>query len=253
MILKPDILYHFFLDETGDHGLTFVDDNFPIFLLAGCLFESKEYEIIQRKIDELKNEFFNSDKVILHSREIRKCEGSFQIFFDLDIKKRFYERLNRIISEAKFTIISAAINKQKYIERYGKIAHNPYAICLSYILERLVFCIDDFSNGQSKVSIAIEKRGMKEDNLLLAHYNEIISRGTFYIQSERFEKRVSNFSMLAKKDNVNGLQLADLCAYPIARHILSPEEPYIPFSILKNKLYCNYNGKFDGYGLKIFP
>ena len=35
--------YLFFLDETGDHGLTFIDENFPIFLLAGCLFEDAEY------------------------------------------------------------------------------------------------------------------------------------------------------------------------------------------------------------------
>jgi len=30
--------YHFFLDETGDHGLSYIDRNFPLFLLCGCLF-----------------------------------------------------------------------------------------------------------------------------------------------------------------------------------------------------------------------
>jgi hypothetical protein len=29
--------YYFFLDETGDHGLDFIDKNFPLFLLCGCL------------------------------------------------------------------------------------------------------------------------------------------------------------------------------------------------------------------------
>lgn len=38
--------YQFFLDETGDHGLTFIDDNFPIFLLAGCLFEDSDYQTV---------------------------------------------------------------------------------------------------------------------------------------------------------------------------------------------------------------
>ncbi|KKQ87576.1 MAG: hypothetical protein UT09_C0013G0002 [Parcubacteria group bacterium GW2011_GWF2_38_8] len=46
--------YHFFLDETGDHGLTFVDENFPIFLLAGCLFEDLEYQKISEEIDKFK-------------------------------------------------------------------------------------------------------------------------------------------------------------------------------------------------------
>lgn len=126
--------YHFFLDETGDHGLTFIDENFPIFLLAGCLVEDCEYQRITEEINVFKQEFFNTTEVVLHSRDIRKCEGVFQVLFDLEIKKRFYERLNKIISGAKFTIISVAINKKNYIEKYGKVADNPYSTCLSYIL-----------------------------------------------------------------------------------------------------------------------
>jgi len=29
--------YYFFMDETEDHGLSFVDPNFPLFLLCGVL------------------------------------------------------------------------------------------------------------------------------------------------------------------------------------------------------------------------
>jgi hypothetical protein len=116
----------------------------------------------------------------------------------------------------------------------------------------LVFCTDN-KNSLPTVSITIEKRGRKEDGQLLAHYNEIIDRGTFHVKPDRFKKRIENFSMVAKKDNNNGLQIADLCAYPVARHILNSEEPYIPFTIIKNKLYCSSAGKTDGYGLKIFP
>jgi len=170
----------------------------------------------------------------------------------LKIKKNFYERLNNIISNAKFTIISVAIDKKKHIEKYGKIADNPYSICLSYILERLIFCTDN-GNLLPTVSITIEKRGKKEDEQLLAHYNEIIDRGTFHVIPDRFKNRINNFSMLAKKDNNIGLQIADLCAYPIARHVLNSAEPYIPFAVIKSKLYCSHVGKIDGFGLKIFP
>ena len=244
--------YHFFLDETGDHGLTFIDSNFPIFLLAGCLFEDSEYQKVTTEINTLKQEFFKSNAVILHSRDIRKCEGAFQVLFDLDIKKNFYEKLNNIITNAKFTIISVAIDKKKHIEKYGKAANNPYSICLSYILERLIFQTDN-KDLISTVSIVIEKRGKKEDDQLLAHYNTIIDRGTFHVSLDRFKKRIENFSMIAKKDNNIGLQIADLCAYPIARHVLNSEEPYIPFNVIKCKLRCDSNGKVDGFGLKIFP
>src|SRR3989338_11639424 len=95
--------YQFFLDETGDHGLGFVDENFPIFLLAGCLFEESAYINASAAINGLKREFFNTTEVILHSRDIRKCDGAFQILFNLELKKKFYERLNAIISEVDFT------------------------------------------------------------------------------------------------------------------------------------------------------
>ena len=252
MSILKNIKYHFFLDETGDHGLAFIDENFPIFLLGGCLFEDSEYLKLAQKINELKQNFFNTTEVILHSREIRKCEGAFQILFDLEIKKRFYEQLNEIISNAKFKIIAVAIDKKKHIEKYGKVADNPYTICLSYTLERLIYCTDN-KNSPSTVSIVIEKRGKKEDQRLLAHYNTIIDRGTFHVVSDRFKKRIKEFSMAAKKENNIGIQIADLCAYPVARHILNSGEPYIPFSIIKGKLYCDGSGKADGFGLKVFP
>ena len=75
--------YHLFLDETGDHGLNFIDQSFPIFLLASCLFDDAEYSKIINKINAFKQEFFKTTEVILHSRDIRKCDGSFQILFDL--------------------------------------------------------------------------------------------------------------------------------------------------------------------------
>ncbi len=56
-----------------------------------------------------------------------------------------------------------------------------------------------------------------------------------------------------KRDNIIGLQLADLCAYPLARHLINPEDPYIPFEIIKDKIYCDAKGAFDGWGLKVFP
>lgn len=50
--------YHFFLDETGDHGLSFVDEKFPIFLLAGCLFEENELRRVEQEINNFKDNFF---------------------------------------------------------------------------------------------------------------------------------------------------------------------------------------------------
>lgn len=244
--------HHLFLDETGDHGLSFVDQNFPLFILAGCLFDDKELEKIEKETNDFKKEFFGTTEVILHSRSIRKCEGAFQILFDLEIKKKFYERLDKIIGEANFTIISSGVNKERHIKKYGKGARDPYALSLSFIIERLIFYLDK-KGVSTTVDIKIEKRGRTEDQQLLNQYNTILDKGTYYVSSERLRNKITNFKSFLKKDNIAGLQIVDLCAYPLARHILNPKEPYPPFEIIKSKIYCDNKGNFNGYGLKIFP
>jgi len=184
--------YLFFLDETGDHGLSFVDENFPIFLLAGCLFEENEFRRVEQEINSFKNNFFKTAGVILHSRDVRKCEGAFQILFDMEIKKRFYEELNKIVAGANFTIIGSGVNKNEHIKKYGKGARDPYAISLAFIIERLIFCLDK-KGSTSIVDIKIEKRGKKEDQQLLDQYNIILDRGTYFVSSERLKKENRQF------------------------------------------------------------
>lgn len=108
-------------------------------------------------------------------------------------------------------------------------------------------------DDSAEVFIEAEERGRKENDALIAHYNMVMDRGTYYVKSEKFKERIVGFSFFNKKDNHPGLQLADLTAYPLAQHILYPERPYIPFDIIKNKIYCNAKGKRDGWGLKVFP
>lgn len=244
--------YRFFLDETGDHGLSFIDPNFPLFLLCGCLLREDILLEFEEELDELKVDIFGTKEVVFHSRNIRKCEGSFQVLFDLDLKKELYERLNGIIERTEFTIIGAGVDKKEHVIKYGKGAKDPYALSLSFILERLIFCLD-LMDKESRVEIVAEKRGKKEDGMLISHYNSIIDRGTYYVSSERFFSRIADFQFRTKLDNVNGLQLADLCAYPLARHVINPQEPYIPFKIIKGKIYCDQRGNIDGWGLKMFP
>ncbi|MDD4531664.1 MAG: DUF3800 domain-containing protein [Candidatus Pacebacteria bacterium] len=244
--------FKLFLDETGDHGLSFVDGNFPIFVLVGCLFSEDEYNKICQKINEFKLEFFKTTEVILHSRDIRKCEGPFQILFDLEVKKKFYEKLNSILGESDFIVIGSGVNKEEHIKRYGRGAKDPYSLSLSFVVERLMFCLDK-KRGDSVADIQIEKRGKNEDQQLLNQYNKILDSGTYYVSPDRLKRRIDKFDSAFKKENIIGLQIADLCAYPLARHILNPSEPYPPFDIIKSKIYCNDGGNFDGYGLKVFP
>ncbi len=244
--------YKLFLDETGDHGLTYIDDNFPLFLLCGCIISEEELRILELRISKLKQDLFGSTEVILHSRDIRKCEGAFQILFDLDIKARFYTEINKILSESNYQLIGAAVNKEKHIKRYGKNASEPYCLSLSFILEKLMLFLDSMGSN-TKVGILVEKRGRKEDQQLLSHFNSVKDLGTYYVTPSRFSDKIEHFSFHSKRENIAGLQIADLCAYPMARHVLSPKEPYIPFKVIENHIYKGNQGEYMGWGLKVFP
>ena len=244
---------HFlFLDESGDHDLSFVDKNFPIFLLCGCIIEDQSLKALEDHITAFKQKYFGTTEVILHSRDIRKCQGAFQILFDLRLKEQFYKDLNLILTESDYCLLGSGIDKKKLIKKYGKGARDPYALSLSFIIERLIFYLDA-SDRNAQVKILAEERGKKEDKMLLSHFNSIIDQGTFYVSPDRLKQKVSRFSFHNKYDNITGLQVADLCAYPMARHLLYPKEPYIPFKIIERKIYADNKGKYMGWGLKVFP
>ena len=244
--------YHLFIDETGDHGLSFIDKNFPLFLLCGCLFREDALKDFEAKINSFKIKYFKTTEVILHSREIRKCEGSFQVLFDLKLKEAFYKDLNKILEQSQYVIIGVGINKEEHIKKYGNQAKDPYSLSLSFIVERMMFCLDGLDK-YAAVDIKAEVRGRKEDEMLIAHFNSILDRGTYHVSRERLQKRKMSFKFCGKRENIVGLQMADLIAYPLARHLLSPKEPYLPFKVIEKKIYCNQQGEYDGWGLKLFP
>jgi len=244
--------YFLFLDESGDHNLSFVDKNFPLFLLCGCVIKDSSLKDLEGRTTSFKQKYFGSTEVILHSRDIRKCQGAFQILFDLQLKEQFYNDLNLILAESNYCLLGSGIDKKKLIKKYGKGAKDPYQLSLSFIIERLIFYLDA-SDKTAQVKILAEERGKKEDLMLLSHFNSIIDRGTYYIAPDRLKQKVKGFSFHNKYDNITGLQIADLCAYPMARHLLHPKEPYIPFKIIEKKIYANNKGKYMGWGLKVFP
>lgn len=57
----------------------------------------------------------------------------------------------------------------------------------------------------------------------------------------------------SKKANLPGLQLADLVARPIGRHVLSLEQHNRAFDIIRPKLRKGPQGQVEGHGLKVFP
>lgn len=244
--------YYLFMDESGDHSLSNINADYPVFVLCALLFKEADYVRACGRLEKFKIKFFGTGDVILHSRDIRKCEGPFKMLFDLDVKKKFYEGLDRILSESAYKIIASAINKEKHVKQYGKLADDPYEIALTFVLERILFEATGMSAAH-KIKVIIEARGKKEDRQISTRYNELLYRGSGQVGAQRFLQSFdTELEARKKRDNDCGLQLADLCAYPIARYVLKPTEPNPSFDIIKNKIRRGPRG-IKGYGIKVFP
>ena len=243
--------YYLYIDECGDQNLANFDEKFPIFTLCGIVVADDKKEWLEEQIQLLKQDFWGNQFTILHSRDIRKCQKGFEILFDIEVKKRFYERVNAILgTKGIYTIVACSILKEPYIRNYGRL-NDVYAQSLSFVLERAVFYLDSVKKeGELELHTVVEMRGKKEDDALKQYYYQLLDKGTYWVTSERLRSYAKKFAMLPKKANVIGLQVADLIAYPITRHILDPNEPNMAYEIIKDNIFVE-DGKQRG--IKIVP
>ena len=241
--------YVLYLDECGDQNLSSFDPQFPIFTLCGVVVSEEQDELLADRINSLKIDIWNNTNIILHSRDIRKCQNGFEVLFDLEVKKRFIESVNDILGDDIYIIICCAILKEPYIRQYGKL-NDVYGLSLSYIMERVVFYLDSVGKNNIELRTVIERRGKKEDKSLLNYYNQLLDRGTYWVNGERMRRYFKRFDMRWKSENIVGLQVADLVAYPITRHVLNPDGVNLAYDVLKKNIY-----QIDGrmYGMKVFP
>jgi hypothetical protein len=206
-----------FLDEAGDHSLDPVDKDFPAFVLVFFLCEQSDYtDVIVPAFTRFKIEQFGHDGVILHSRDIRKALGDFSFLQIPERREAFHADLNQLVREAPFKLIAIAIRKDLHKGRYGTGSRNPYDLALEFGMERLKAYIDEL--GQSHVTLLAEARGKNEDNALRLSFLQLLKHGSFY---QKFDGTEFDLKFVAKKANVLGHQLADLCAYPIARRVIN--------------------------------
>lgn len=239
--------YIVFVDESGDQSLKSVNANYPVFVLSFCIFEKTHYythvvpEILRFKFD-----FFGSDIPILHEREIRKREGDFNILMRDDIRSEFFDRLNQIMVESEYTVVSSLIDKRKY--SHFNAPDNPYSIGTQFGVERVFYEMQERGQRGRRIPIVFESRGGNEDRTLEREFEKMVNQSGIDGLKGMFD-----FHCVRKKANLPGLQLADLVARPIGVHYLHPEQRNRAWEMLLPKMRTSRDGKLSGYGLKIYP
>lgn len=238
-----------FLDESGDHSLDKIDNSYPMFVLAGCIFDLDYYSTtVEPKINELKMKYFGRNDIIFRSYDIRKQKGGFVSLVDKKKRDSFYMDLNDLIKSFDFKIIAGAIHKSKLKEQYTDPG-NPYSLCLQFILERSVMFL---GRSKEKMIFRIESRETHNDRKLAEIYEKFRFSDHNFFKKEEIQFKFIDLSFNQKNQNITGHQIADLVAYPIGISVLDEKRDNKAFDIIKIKFH-NKDGEYQNFGLKIFP
>lgn len=225
---KSTSRYLAFVDECGDHSLDRLDADFPIFVLSTVVVERTAYaEHIIPSLARLKLSFWAHEGVNLHSRDIRRASGDFAFMQVPERRESMYRAINRFMS-CEFTLFITAIRKDKLLAQ-GHKGDNPYNLALGETLS----CVGHFmrERGESTLPFIAESRGWKEDRELLAAF------GYLDDTAEKSDGLGHPVIFGKKTDNIAGLQMADLSAYPYARQILGGRRRDPALDVLAPHIY----------------
>src|ERR1700756_2293011 len=93
-----------FLDESGDHNLTIIDPQYPLFVLGGVIID-KDYADgeLTRELNAFRQELFGRTDIVLHTADITRNRDGFEQVKETVFRARFYERLNAMMRKLEYT------------------------------------------------------------------------------------------------------------------------------------------------------
>lgn len=242
-----------YVDESGDHSLASIDRDYPVFVLALCVFHKRHYaERIIPAVEKLKFNYFGHSSVVLHEHEIRKQKGEFAFLSHHPTRIDFMGKLSSIMEASNFILITCVVDKARLGRGEGATT-NPYHIALGICLESLREFLAEKGQDQLQTHVVVECRGKKEDAELELEFRRICDGENHCNRQLPF-----NIVFADKKTNLAGLQVADLVARPVGVNYLRPGQANQAFEILRRKFYCDGGRKrvgngYENVGLMIYP
>ena len=144
---------YLFLDESGDHSLTRIDPQYPVFVLGGVVVDAGYAEgELTRRLERFKLDVLGTSDVILHTADIVRTQGAFAALKDVALRRRFYAALNRVMRELDYKVVACAIKKDAHVVAYGPAALDPYMLSMSVLVERFCFEIADSGDTLSRAA-----------------------------------------------------------------------------------------------------
>lgn len=258
--------YRLYVDETGNHDMENVEDPNQRFLgLVGVAVSLQEArERLGPELEQLKQRHFVYDPdepPVLHRKELVNRRHPFHTLRNRKAEAAFNEDLLGLLRAIDYHVFAVVIDKKEHRDRYKAWRYEPYHYCVAVMLERYVFFLESLG---ATGDVLAESRGGVEDRKLKDSYTRLFERGTDYVESSRLQTALTSrqLKLKPKRDNIAGLQLADILAHPTRRDVLVQHRLLAPTTevfgdrivhILEEQKYYRRVGRIDGSGRKLLP
>ena len=259
-------MYRLYVDEVGTSDLGSVNtDNERYLSLTGIAMPTEEArDVLAPLFASIKADIFQHDHdvpIILHRRKIVTRSGSFGVLNNDELRTQFDERIFAAMENCNYTVITALIDKKAMLAKEAWVKKEPYHYLMEVLVEKYVQFLE---RKQSCGDIMPEGRMGKQDQRLQDAFIRVMSAGTYYVPRARMRAKIpsSNLKFRYKRDNVPGLQLADLLAHPshmTIREMMGQAVHPGDFcqrvkGLLKvHKYDRSPTGRIIGYGMKWLP
>jgi hypothetical protein len=215
--------YIVYADESGNQSLRAIEPNYPVFILAMCVFEVESYvNRVVPAFQKLKFKWFGHDMTIFHSYDIRRKRGSFAFLNDPKMYKEFHADLAACIEQCEFQIVYELIDRR--LGAQERVGLDVYEVAASGALTKLERLLFDQGEAVEESYIVFESRGAKQDHKLR---DQIVKLGW-----------TGKLVFASKLSVSTGLQIADLIARPIGMKHVAPLETNAAFDVISKKIYA---------------
>ena len=239
-----------FLDESGDHNLRIIDPSYPIFVLGGVIVDQDYADgSLAEAITDFKQRLFGRTDIVLHTADIVRTRNGFEGLKSAEFSALFYGELNSLMRQLQYSVVACIIHKDEHYCHYEAYGLDPYHLGLNVLVDIFCSVVGRSRNGGL---IVAEERDEILDSDLRRAWSTLRTKGTPYAKPRVVRNTIQTLDLRGKKENLAGLQLADLVVSPIGRHILGKEDKE-DWRIVAQKLRHGPDGEVEGYGLISFP
>ena len=227
--------YRMYVDESGDDVMDppkWRSHDARYLGLTGVVIASETYRTrTHPEFEALKQEFFPYDPdepLVLVRQKIIQKRDEFGVLQDQDMADHWEERILQFLDAHISQVITVVLDKTEYLQSGLLNIQRPYGYCVSALADR-------YSQWLNRVGgtgdVMAESRGRKEDQEVKDDFHKYMT-GTGSPQGTQEARRPitsGRIKLNLKIQNITGLQLADLLAYPSVRGVLEAN-----FRILNN-------------------